>query len=211
MQAQRKAAIHRLVLATGIALIALAVLLWWSGREAPDAHAAAREPQTVSQATWSDFGVAWASMTPTHTTVTHDGKVWEIAENGITITFFFNSLALGTTATFTFTPESGYELDPPLLGSYFFHLDGTLDWNPELPVSLNEPYSITLHYQESETAGAQEQSLSFYHYESLGEVWNAQASTVDTTQNVVECASLQIGLFGLGGYRYRHFIPLVMR
>ena len=212
MIAQAKTTLHRLLVTIGLALVTIVVLLSWSAAQGGSVQALSHEPEASKSEVWHDFGIAWASMTPTTTTVTSAGKVWEIETQNVTITFRLNSLASSSSAVFTFTPQSQSVLSSPLTSStYFFTLEGTYQ-NTGGIVSLND-YDIALHYQESELNGAQESTLNFYQYDANRDrdKWEAQPGTVDTVNNTIECETNKTGLFGIAGYRYQTFLPLVLR
>ena len=210
MIGQTKTPFHRLLVTIGLAIVTLVLLLSWSAAQGGSVQALSHEPEAGKSEVLQDFGIAWASMIPTTTTVTSAGKVWTIENQNVTITFRLNSLASSSSAVFTFTPQSQSVLSSPLTSStYFFTLEGTYQ-NTGGIVSLND-YDIALHYQESELNGAQESTLNFYQYDANRDrdKWEAQTSTVDMGKDTIACETNKIGLFGIAGYRYQTFLPLV--
>ncbi len=216
MIAQTKTTTYRLLVTIGLAFVILVILLSWSAAQGGSVQALSHEPEAEPSEVWQDFGVAWASMDITYTeNVTKAGYVWAIDDNDITITFQYNSVSnLEPTTVFTFTPQSGDTFPSPLIGSHFFRLDGTLDWGA--PVSINQPYTITLHYQESDLNGALENSLQFY-YETIHTsppmtTWTPiDTSIVDPAQNIIQCSTPLLGRFAVGGYAFQTYIPLISK
>lgn len=217
MSAQTRTSFYRLLVTIGLAIVTLVLLLSWGAAQKSTVQALGHEPEAVKPEIWHDFGVAWASMNVTHTpTVTKAGYVWSIDENDITITFQENTVSGFTDpkAVFTFTPLSGYEFPPPLLGSYVFELEGRYDWGGS--ISIGEPYSVALQYQVSSLNGATEGSLQFYYqYVQTSPritTWiPADNSTVDPQQNLIWCSGNETGIFAVGGYAFQTFIPLVSK
>ena len=217
MIAQAKTMLRRLLVTIGLALVALVLLLSWSAVEGSGVQAPSHKPEVEPSQMWQDFGVAWASMDITYTKdVTSAGYVWEIDDNDITLTFQLNSVSNPEpTTVFTFTPQSGDTLPSPLIGSYFYHLDGMLYWGA--PVSIDQPYTITLHYQESDLNGARENSLQLYYQviETAPDVITTWVPvdniTVDPAQNIIQGSTRTLGRFAVGGYAFQTYIPLVTR
>jgi hypothetical protein len=217
MVAQTKTSLHRLLVTIGLALVAVVLLLSWTAAKESGVQALSHEPGDKQPEKWRDFRVAWASMNVTHTPiVTKAGYVWSIDENDITITFQQNTVfgPGDPKAVFTFTPLSGYEFPPPLLGSYVFQLEGQYDWGGS--ISVGTPYSIALHYQVSSLNGASEDSLQFYYQyiESSPPMTRwvpVENSTVHPEQNLIECSTNETGAFAVGGYAFQTYIPFVLK
>jgi len=223
VEAQRRNATRNLVLVVGLASIMTAGLLWWASERAPEAQAFRKLEQdswtgTIDAAPYSDVSPAWDSTEPVTTFVSEVSVTrWDIPLYNVVITFpsylFYNK---EQGAVFTFTPQSGYSLPPPLLStSYFFRLWGTYIGS-DYPVSYKgyKHVDIELTYQDpDELGGVQESTLKLYRYAPIvgGDDWVLQPGSVDPTHNRACFETDQSGVFGLGGYGSQIFFPLVAR
>jgi hypothetical protein len=197
------------LLASGTALLAVALLLWWTAGQASTALASELAGAPGTPSTWQgDVSVAWSSTEPTSTFVTKkDGIVWHIPQYGITFTL--DSTSITYDAVFTFTPRSGVPPRSPLV-AYVFELEGV--YVPfGTPVSPDE-YEVTLHYDEAEIGEVQESQLRLY-FESAISGWISQTCPIrDTLRNMLYCETSETGLFGVGAgpvFPNRTYLPLI--
>jgi hypothetical protein len=206
MRTRKQSARHHLLLATGLALVAVAGLLWWTGKHAPAAQALTAAPLRAVPIHEDGIGAAWASFDPTSTLVLKSHVTpWEIKGYGVAITFYWSSL--GGDAVFTFTPQADIELSPPEIPSYAFSLVGTYVHGGG-NAAIQVPISIALTYEHAEIKDVQERTLTFFHYDEFRDMWLAQDSRVDATENTVACSTRQTGLFTLAGYRHQVSLPI---
>lgn len=213
MGARGRSVTWRLAATAGLALAAVAALVWWASVQEQGVAASTAPITPVPSPRQEQVGVAWTSYTPVSRVIPGGTPItWPIVDHGVTITFYFGSLS--GNAVFTFTPQTNYAMSPPLVGSYFFELIGRYTAGGN--VSLGRPgINIAVSYEVPELGGALEDSLTFYHYPVpvVGDpdAWVAQGTALYPAQNIAVCTTIQTGQFGLGGYRHRVLLPWMMR
>jgi hypothetical protein len=199
------------VLVGGTALLAVALLLWWTAQQAPSVSASEETGALRALSTrQGDVSVAWSSTEPTSTFVSKkDGIVWHIPQHGITFTF--DSTSITADAVFTFTPRNDIPPRSPVV-AYVFKLEGM--YVPfGTPVSPDE-YGVTLHYDEAEIGEARESQLQLY-YESALSGWISQTCPIrDALHNELYCETSEADLFGVGAgpvLSQRNYLALIRK
>ncbi|MBN1643156.1 MAG: hypothetical protein JXA09_18125 [Anaerolineae bacterium] len=208
MPAPNKNAIGHTCLAIALAAAAIAAALWYAGAHAAPTGAVAHAAAPV--ATQADC--PWPATTPLTTVITWEPYTWAIASHGVTITFGPNYLFGDQQVIVTFAPQcEAAPVASALIASYPFSL--TAAYLNGAPVSFGNDYEIALHYDSAYIGEIDEETLRFYYYDTLApsKGWLAQSSTVDPVHDLAECTTRQTGLFALGGYHARVFLPLLLR
>jgi hypothetical protein len=184
-------------LAIGLASVLIALLLVCAAESAPPLAAAPSR---------GDLWPAWTSTEPTTTLVGQSRKTWYISEYGVTVTFNFNSVV--GTAVFTFAPQSGIKLDPPLVSTpYVFDFYGTWEDSGD-PVSLLNKVNMALEYDEATLGRIPENTLGAFVL--FSGAWLDQDATVNEADNVISWRTPWTGLFGIGGLGSRTYLPLIL-
>jgi hypothetical protein len=65
------------------------------------------------------------------------------------------------------------------------------------PIFLTQPFTITVHYNDTEIIGMEENTLGLYHWDDLAEDWQPLATTLDLPGNQAIANSSELGLFAL--------------
>jgi len=192
-----KRTLRDLALAIGLASVLIALLLVCAAESAPPIAAAPGR---------GNLWPAWTSTEPTTTLVGQSRKIWYISEYGVTVTFNFNSVT--APAVFTFAPQSGIKLDPPLVSTpYVFDFYGTWEDGGD-PVSLLIKVNMALQYDEASLGRISENTLDAFVLFSGN--WLDQDATVNEADNVISWRTPWTGLFGIGGLGSRTYLPLVL-
>jgi hypothetical protein len=212
MVLRREGVIAKLAMVIGLALALTFLLLCWAFTRSSPVHAGAQPAQGEAgerslPAQGGDVGVAWTSTEPVTTYVTGgEPQEWVISQYGVTVTFYENSVS--GDAIFTFTPKTGTPSNFPVAPtSYFFDLSGRYPGAGE--VSLYHEIGIALAYKEADLGGIEESSLQAFNYRF--KQWVNTGATVNVTENLISWETNYTGLFAVGGYRFRTFLPAVFR
>jgi hypothetical protein len=192
-----KRTLRDLALAIGLASVLIALLLVCAAESAPPIAASPGH---------GDLWPAWTSTEPVTTNVTFNRKTWYISEYGVTVTFNFNSVT--APAVFTFAPQSGIKLDPPLISTpYVFDFYGTWEDTGKL-VSLLNKVNIALQYEEANLGRIPENTLGAFFL--FVDDWLDQDATVNEVDNVISWQTPWTGRFGIGGLGSRTYLPVVL-
>jgi hypothetical protein len=214
MVLRRGGVIAKLVMVIGLALALIFLLLCWALTGSPPVHADAQPAQDGAgehslPAQGGDVGVAWASTEPVTTYVTGGvPQEWVISQYGVTVTFYENSI--NGNAIFTFTPRTGAPSNFPVAPTpYFFDLSGEWAYPSDGEVSLYHEIGIALGYKEADLGGIEESSLQLFNFRF--KEWVNTGATVNVTANQISWETNYTGLFAVGGYRFRTFLPTAFR
>jgi hypothetical protein len=215
MVLRREGVIAKLAVVIGLALALTFLLLHWAFTRSSPVHAGAQPVQDGAgerslPAQGGDVGVAWTSTEPVTTLVIGgEPQEWVISQYGVTVTFYENSIA-GQAAIFTFTPKTGVPSNFPVAPTpYFFDLSGEWAYPSDGEVSLYHEIGIALAYKEADLGGIEESGLQVFNYRF--KEWMNTGATVNVTENLISWETNYTGLFAVGGYRFRTFLPAVFR
>jgi hypothetical protein len=97
-----------------------------------------------------------------------------------------------------------------LFGMRFFDLSAVTAANGTPVTTFDPRYVITIHYTDTEKAGAKEDTLKLYWWN--GSQWILEpTSSVDPGNNVLTATPNHMSLFAVLGETERVFLPLALR
>jgi len=160
-----------------------------------------------------NYGAAAAPM-PSAPPITVSGEIptWggslDAPDGSVELDVYYGTLDETTVVTYTTDTDAMPAGD--LFGMRFFDLSA-VTLSAGTPVTtFDPPYVITIHYTDTEKAGAKEDTLALYGWN--GSQWILEPSSgVDPGNNVLTATPNHMSLFAVLGETERVFLPLTIR
>jgi hypothetical protein len=129
-------------------------------------------------------------------------------DGSVELDFYYGTLDETTVVTYTTDTDAMPTGD--LFGMRFFDLSAATLAAGTPVTTFDPPYVITIHYTDTERAGAKEDSLKLYWWN--GSQWTLElTSSVDPGNNVLTATPNHMSLFAVLGETERVFLPLALR